>query len=185
MNTSFNVIVAMEKGTQVIGRENDMPWHIPSDLKHFKSVTVGGIVIMGRNTYDSIVNAIGKPLPSRVNIVITRDESKHDTIMDNGVIFKDSLESALKLASLISYDRGVFVIGGGQIYKEAIGLRPKRLHITWVSKRGGDSISEPGDVKFPDIDFEKYYLDESFEYNGDENYELEFNAYQILEDGNN
>ncbi len=109
-------IIAAFSNNRVIGRDGDMPWRLSGDLKRFKEVTMDKPVIMGRKTFDSI----GKPLPGRTNIVISRRETL--PYMD-GVLVVDSYEGAVELAKQKAWDKGVgeaFVIGGGQIYKQAI-----------------------------------------------------------------
>jgi dihydrofolate reductase len=128
----------------VIGGGNTLVWDIPEDLKHFRDKTRGHTVIMGRKTFESI----GRPLPNRKNIVITRDPS----YASEGINVVGSLDEALRLASL---EQGkefeenqdeveVFVIGGGEIYKQAID-RANKLYITEVHQ------DFDGDTKFPDI----------------------------------
>ena len=101
----ISIIVAMSNNN-VIGINNTLPWHIPQDLKRFKSLTMGNPIVMGRKTFDSI----GRPLPGRKNIVITRNE---DSIIE-GVEIVNSINSLL---ALIKNEEHVFVIGGEQIYK--------------------------------------------------------------------
>ena len=104
--TTISLIAAMANN-RVIGKDNDMPWHMPADLAHFKKVTLGKPVIMGRKTFESI----GRPLPGRTNIVITRNlDWQHD-----GVEVVDSPEQAL--AKVAGVDE-VMIIGGGNIYQQ-------------------------------------------------------------------
>ena len=113
-NTKVSLIVAVDEN-RGIGKNGKMPWHIPADLKRFKELTIGNIVIMGRKTFESI----GSPLPHRLNIIITRDSS----FKASGVIVANSLEEALRQAQgklSESVDSEIFIIGGGQIFKEAI-----------------------------------------------------------------
>src|ERR1019366_8784483 len=105
MTISF--IVAKAKNN-VIGKNNQLIWHLPADLKYFKKMTMGRTVIMGRKTYDSM----GKPLPGRMNVVITRQHNFHP----DGVIVEPSIESALKDLKV----EEVFIIGGGEIFKHAM-----------------------------------------------------------------
>lgn len=129
---------------RVIGRNNKLPWHLPNDLKYFKQVTTGKPVIMGRKTYDSI----GKPLPNRVNIVITRDEA----YQAEGVKVVHSLEAALELAEAECLVHGVeeaMVIGGAEIYKQALP-QAERLYITFVHAH------VEGDAEFPEFDLNAY-----------------------------
>ena len=135
------VLVAAHARNGVIGRDGDMPWRLPSDLKHFKAATLGTPVIMGRKTYLSI----GRPLPGRANVVISRSGFSAD-----GVETVDSLDAALELARNHANNSGanqVSVIGGGQIYALAIG-RADELLLTEV-----DAVIE-GDTVFPIIDSE-------------------------------
>lgn len=106
----ITIVVAISQNN-AIGRDNQLLWHLPADLKHFKSITTGHTVIMGRKTYDSI----GKPLPNRRNIVITRQQG----LQLAGIEVVNSLEEAL---SLCKTDEEVFIIGGAEIYKQALPL---------------------------------------------------------------
>ncbi|WP_047032543.1 dihydrofolate reductase [Hoeflea sp. IMCC20628] len=133
------VLVAAHARNGVIGRDGDMPWRLPSDLKHFKAVTLGTPVIMGRKTYLSI----GRPLPGRANIVVSRSGFSAD-----GVQTVDSVEAALELARDHARNAGgsqVSVIGGGEIYAQAIGLADE-LCLTEVD------AEIDGDTVFPAID---------------------------------
>ncbi len=133
------LIVAMAENG-IIGRGNDLPWHLSGDLKHFKSVTMGKPVIMGRKTFDSI----GKPLPGRANIVVTRDPS----LRAEGVRVVHDFHEALRVAEGIARADGaeeMIVIGGAQIYELALP-KADRIYLTKVHQ------SVDGDVRFPDID---------------------------------
>lgn len=133
------IVAAMTKPKQVIGNNNQLLWHIPDDLKHFKALTLGKPVIMGRKTFTSIVTQLGKPLPNRTNIVITRDTSyKYE-----GVKIAHSLREALELAKDENPEE-IHIGGGGEIYKQALPLVSK-LHITWVNS------DITGDTIFPDF----------------------------------
>ena len=136
MHVSIIVAIA-ENG--VIGAKGGMPWRLSTDLKRFKRDTMGKPVIMGRKTFESI----GKPLPGRHNIVVTRDANWNA----EGVSVAHSLEEALKVAESNAGDPDteICIIGGGQLYGEAIG-RADRLYVTHV-------MTEPeGDTYFPEID---------------------------------
>lgn len=133
------VLVAAHARNGVIGLDGDMPWRLPSDLRHFKAVTLGTPVIMGRKTYLSI----GRPLPGRANIVVSRSGFSAE-----GAETVASLEAALDLARSHARQTGadrVSVIGGGEIYALAIGLADE-LVLTEV-----DAEIE-GDTVFPAID---------------------------------
>jgi len=138
----LSVIVAIAENG-VIGGGNQLLWHIPEDLKRFKSVTTGHTVIMGRKTFESI----GKPLPGRVNIVISRNPNFHP----DGVLVASSLAAALELAK---NDSEAFIIGGGEIYRQALPLASK-LYVTRVHK------SYEGDTTFPLINPNEWELIQS------------------------
>lgn len=125
------VLVAAMARDRVIGHEGGMPWHLPADLKHFKALTLGHPVIMGRRTFDSI----GKALPGRTNIVITRGRPE----LPQGVVRAGSLDEALRVVE----DESVMVIGGGEIYRQALP-RADRLELTLIDA----DIS--GDTQFPE-----------------------------------
>lgn len=137
---SLSLIVATDE-QGAIGRNNQLLWHLPSDLAWFKQQTLGKPVIMGRKTYDSI----GKPLPKRRNIVISRNPA----LEIPGVELANSLQSALKL---VGEETEVMVIGGGQIYSEALPLA-NRLYLTRVATTVADA-----DTFFPQIDFSQWSL---------------------------
>jgi dihydrofolate reductase len=135
---TLSLIVAMDRN-RVIGCDNALPWHLPEDLKYFKSVTMGKPIVMGRKTFESI----GRPLPGRLNIVITRNTGWQHP----GVVVAHSLSEALVLAGNDPPSREageVMVIGGEQIYRAAIE-QASRLYITRV-----DTEVE-GDAFFPDF----------------------------------
>ena len=114
------IVVAMGKNNE-IGLDNQLLWHLPKDLKHFKNLTSGHPIIMGRKTYESI----GKPLPNRTNIVISR---KKDWF-EEGILIVGTIKEALKFAKKI--DPEVYIIGGATIYEQTIALAD-RLEITRV-----------------------------------------------------
>ena len=121
---------------RVIGRDNDLPWRLPEDLAHFKAVTMGHTLVMGRRTFDSI----GRPLPGRRTVVVTRQPGwSHD-----GVEVAHSLPEALRRA-VGDGDTEVFVVGGGQVYAEAMPVAT-RLLLTEVEQ------SPEGDTLFPEVD---------------------------------
>ena len=129
---------------RVIGRDNKLPWHLPNDLKYFKRLTTGKPVIMGRKTYDSI----GKPLPNRTNIIITRDQS----FKAEGIKVVHTLDAAIELAEaecLISGAEEVIVMGGAEIYKLALPAAD-RLYITFVH------ADVEGDAYFPEFELDAY-----------------------------
>lgn len=132
------IIVAQAKN-RVIGINNKLPWHLPEDLRYFKQVTMGKPIIMGRKTFESI----GRSLPGRTNIVITR---QNDYAPD-GVKVVDSLEAAYELAESIGLINGIdeaMVIGGAQIYASALP-KADRLYLTQVD------AEIDGDAWFPEV----------------------------------
>jgi dihydrofolate reductase len=134
------VLIAAIGENRVIGRDNQLPWRLRSDLQHFKTVTRGKPIVMGRKTFESI----GKPLPERTNIVVTRDAAWRMP----GTVSAASLEAALQLAREDAGKRGaeeIMVIGGSDIFTAAMPLAD-RLEITHVH------ASPEGDVFFPEID---------------------------------
>lgn len=135
-------IIAARAANGVIGKRNDLPWYLPEDLKRFKELTTGHTVIMGRNTYESIINRLGKPLPNRKNIVITRNP---DYVVAEGVEKFSSLPEALT-----AQDSDVFLIGGQRIFEEGLGLADT-LYLTELHK------DYDGDVYFPEFDQSKWH----------------------------
>ena len=130
-------LIAAVARNGVIGAEGDMPWRIPEDFAFFKRTTMGHPMVMGRATFDSI----GRPLPGRRSIVVTRSQTwRHD-----GVEVAHSLDDALRLAACGAGGDEVFVVGGGQIYRQAMPLAD-RLLITEVD------LEPDGEVTFPEID---------------------------------
>ncbi|MCJ8169611.1 dihydrofolate reductase [Atopomonas sediminilitoris] len=125
---------------QVIGVDNQLPWHLPEDLQHFKRMTLGKPVIMGRKTWDSI----GRPLPGRLNIVISRQADLH---LSGAEVFTD-LPAALRRArdwAQLEQAEEIMLIGGAQLYRQALPLA-ERLYLTRVA------LAPEGDAFFPALD---------------------------------
>ena len=135
MNPNIAVVVTAADNN-VIGRDNAMPWHIPEDFKHFKTVTMGKPCIMGRKTFESILAQLGKPLPGRVNIVVSRKNYQHD-----GALTCKDLSEAIEQGGKIETDE-ICIIGGAQIYAQALELA-KKIYLTRVHQ------SPEGDAFFP------------------------------------
>ena len=129
----LSLIAAMDNN-RLIGCDNDLPWHLPADLQHFKSVTMSKPILMGRKTYDSI----GRPLPGRQNIVLTRLSD----VQIEGVTVVNSIEDAMKAAKNVEE---VMVIGGSSIY-ELVLPKADRMYLSFV-----DGEFE-GDAWFPEFD---------------------------------
>ena len=142
---TVSIVVAISEN-HVIGKDNKLLWHLPKDLKHFKDITMGHTVIMGRKTYDSV----GRPLPKRRNIIITRQ-----AITIEGCEIVSSIEAAL---GLCKDENEVFIVGGAEIYKQVLH-QTDRIYLTVVHQ-----IFE-GDSYFPAIDKHiwKEVLREDFE----------------------
>ncbi|WP_174493757.1 dihydrofolate reductase [Acinetobacter sp. Marseille-Q1623] len=132
-------VVAMDQ-QRCIGKGNDLPWHISADLKHFKEITQGGVVVMGRKTLESM----GRALPKRVNWVITRDPNW----TFEGVKRAHSIEDALALATsdVLASEKpsSIFIIGGGEIFKQTMHIAD-RLELTHVE------LDVQGDAHYPEI----------------------------------
>ncbi|MGZ5407529.1 MAG: dihydrofolate reductase [Aeromicrobium sp.] len=135
---TVTIVVAMGSDG-VIGVDGDMPWYLPGDLAHFKRVTLGHTMIMGRKTYESI----GRPLPGRTTIVVTRQPDWSA----EGVLTAADFDEALAVASAL--DDGAFVVGGAQIYAEALQRGVvDRLIVTHID------ATPAGDTYFPDVDWD-------------------------------
>ena len=148
-------VVAIGKNRE-LGYEGKLLWHIPDDLKRFKQLTLGHPIIMGRKTFESIVGYLGRPLPERTNIVVTRDAAwKHE-----GVIIASSLEEAIAKGRELD-EQEVHIGGGAEIYKQALPLIDK-LCLTII-----DDTKE-ADTFFPPYDnqFTKKVFEEAHEWNG-------------------
>ncbi|MCH8499738.1 MAG: dihydrofolate reductase [Marinobacter sp.] len=162
------IIVAMARN-RVIGKNNALPWYLPGDLKYFKQVTMGKPVIMGRKTFESI----GRPLPGRLNVVITRNP---DWQAPAGVLVVTSLADALVKAEAQAVIEGgdeIMIIGGGQIYTEALPL-VERLYLTQVH------ADVAGDAYFPEVDLDTWQElgREDFSASGHNPYDYSFVVYQ-------
>lgn len=151
----LSIIVAVAQ-EGVIGRNNDLIWHISEDLRHFKAVTSGHPIIMGRKTYESL----GRPLPNRTNVVITR----RSDLDAEGCTVVGSLEEAIKL---FPTTEEVFIIGGGQIYAQAMPLAD-RFYLTEVE------APFEGDTFFPEWDRAEWEVIEEQRFERGEKFEYPF-----------
>lgn len=146
-----SLIVAMS-ANGVIGRDGDLPWHLPADLRYFKKTTMGHHLIIGRATWDEV----GRPLPGRIMVVVTRNR----TFEADGVLVAHSLESAL---TLVRDDEEPFIGGGAEIYRQALESEiVDRLYITRVH------AEVEGDTFFPTIDLDGWLLADRVDHPADE-----------------
>ena len=149
-------IVAAIGRNRVLGKDKQLLWHIPDDLKRFKQLTFGHPVIMGRKTFESIIASLGKPLPGRTNIVVTRGAWNHE-----GVITATSIEEAIEKAKEAPGGEEIIIGGGGEIYRQALPLVDK-LHLTLIED------NKEGDSYFPEYEkeFTKMVFEEAREHEG-------------------
>ena len=153
----ISLVVAMDE-QRGIGIDGGLPWHLPNDLKNFKSITMSHHIIMGRKTYESI----GRPLPGRIMIVITRN---HDYEAE-GCLIVHSLDGAIKLARE-NGENEAFIIGGGEIFSEAIDLAD-RIYLTQVH------TAAEVDVYFPDIDPDEWLETETEAHQADQKHQFSY-----------
>ncbi|HKI73796.1 MAG TPA: dihydrofolate reductase [Pseudomonadales bacterium] len=136
-------IVVARSRNNVIGNGNEIPWRVKGEQKLFKEITMGGILVMGRKTYDSI----GRPLPGRETIIVTRNPE----YSAEGCRIAPSLEAALELAR--RSDRPIYIVGGGEIYRQALPV-VDAVHITTIE------TDVEGDVTFPDFPTSAFRLED-------------------------
>lgn len=134
----ISAIVAMD-ANRVIGKNNQLPWHLPADLKHFKAITMGKPIVMGRKTYESI----GRPLPGRLNVIVTRD--RHLQAPDCLIVH--SLKEAI---DRLADHEEIVIIGGAELFQHALAFI-KRLYLT--------EIHHPfeGDTVFPELNLKEWH----------------------------
>ena len=151
-----SAIAAMGKN-RVLGNNNQLLWHIPDDLRRFKTLTLGHPIVMGRKTFESIVAVLGKPLPGRTNVVVTRDFSWQY----EGVVAVGSIKEAIEKAKAAEGGDEVFIGGGGEIYRQALPFTD-RLYLTLIDDE------KEGDSFFPayEEDFKKRVFEEVRDHEG-------------------
>ena len=157
------IVVAISENN-AIGKDNELLWYLPKELRHFKTITNGHTVIMGRKTFESF----GKPLPGRTNIVITNQENWTQP----GTIVVKDLDEALQAAEGTDA-KEAFVIGGGQIFRQSIS-RANRIYLTRVHTK------LEGDVFLPDINENDWELVSSLDFNADEKHAYAY-SFQVWE----
>lgn len=143
-------LIAAMANNRVIGLNNQMPWHLPADLKHFKSITLGKPVIMGRKTYESI----GKSLPGRKNIIISRQSN----LNIEGCTVTPSIDAAIEEASDAEE---IIIMGGATIYQQTLSIA-NRLYLTFIN------LDTEGDAHFPKWDEAEWSCSSSEKHNPDE-----------------
>lgn len=165
-NIPVVIVAGIGAKTRAIGKDNELLFHVPDDLKRFKELSMGHPIILGRKTFESIVSMIGKPLPGRTNIIVTRDESyRHE-----GIKVAHSLEKAFELAAH-EYPREIHIGGGAEMYKQALPYVDKLFLTLFESEMEGDSsfpeyaddfeevarhgIREHEGLKYEWVDFER------------------------------
>ncbi len=159
----LSAIVAISNNN-VIGKDNELPWYLPADLKYFKKITINHPVIMGRKSYE----AIGQPLPKRTNIVLTQDPY----YLSSNILIAHSIEEALALAYDLESDE-VFVIGGAMIFEICLPLLD-RLYITEIH------ADFDGDTFFPDWNREEWNLISEEHHSSDKKNEFDY-SFKIYE----
>ncbi|MBX3020866.1 MAG: dihydrofolate reductase [Bdellovibrionales bacterium] len=143
--TLSHIVAAAEN--DVIGVNNALPWDIPEDMKFFREKTKGKALIMGRKTFESV----GHPLPQRLNVVVTRQ--KDYTFDAPNVVVKPDLKSAIEYCKTQTskYGEEIFIIGGGEIFKESMGI-VDMIYLTRIHKE------YPGDIRYPKVDSKNFEL---------------------------
>lgn len=158
MNTTLPLcLIAALAQNRVIGRDNQLPWHLPADLKHFKALTLGKPIIMGRKTWDSL----GRPLPGRLNLVVSRQSDLH---LEGAEVFP-SLDAALVRAEAWARKEDaeeLMLIGGAQLYEQGLA-QADRLYLTRVE------LSPEGDAWFPEVSDARWHLASSIEHQAVDN----------------
>lgn len=155
-----SLVVAMARN-RVIGRANRLPWHLPAELAHFKRVTMGRPIVMGRRTFESI----GKALPGRLNIVVSRNRA----FLATGCVVVASLEAAVTAAGDAEE---MCVIGGTSLFREALAIA-HRIHLTRVE------ADVPGDTYFPEFDLSQWNEKEITHHAADDRHAFPFTILQL------
>lgn len=156
----ISLIVAMDKN-RAIGKSGGLPWYLPADLLHFKQITSGHPIIMGNKTF----NSIGRTLPKRTNIVVTRRPGS----FPEGVLVASSLKEAIDLAKQSEGADEIFVIGGGEVFKESINMAD-RLYVTEI-----ETEVMGADIFFPEICDNIWKETERVRYQRDDKNEFNYN----------
>lgn len=161
----ISIIVAVAENG-VIGKDNQLLWRLSDDLKQFKALTSGHAIIMGRKTFDSI----GKPLPKRTNIVITRQDKVSE---DTSVLVANSIERAVEMAKELKGDDEIFIIGGGNIYEQSLAITDK-VYLTEVK------TTIDGDTYFPALSEDEWEEISRKPYQKNEKNEYDFDVVELV-----
>ncbi|CAH0996565.1 Dihydrofolate reductase [Emticicia aquatica] len=159
-------IIVATTNNGVIGKDNQLLWKLSADLKQFKALTTGHSVIMGRKTFDSI----GRALPNRTNIVISRQK---DLIFPEGVLQTNSLEKAIEIAENYVGNEEIFIIGGGNVYEQALKITDK-VYLTEVK------TSMEGDAFFPNLDRSEWSEISRISHIKDDKNEYDFDFVELI-----
>jgi dihydrofolate reductase len=159
-------IIVATTNNGVIGKDNQLLWKLSADLKQFKALTTGHSVIMGRKTFDSI----GRALPNRTNIVISRQK---DLIFPEGVLQTNSLEKAIEIAKNYPGNEEIFIIGGGNVYEQALKITDK-VYLTEVK------TSMEGDAFFPNLDRSEWSEISRISHIKDDKNEYDFDFVELI-----
>jgi dihydrofolate reductase len=157
-------IIAAVAENSVIGANNQLIWHLPEDLKYFKKITMGKYILMGRKTWESI----GKPLPGRTNIIIT----KNPDYKAEGCLIFHSLHEAVDYSESQEQDE-IFIIGGGKIYRNALKLTNK-IYLTKVHTKCR------GDAFFPELNNNEWEIIDKVKYKKDDRHPYDFDMLQLI-----
>lgn len=157
------ILVAAVARNNAIGRDNDLLWHLPDDFKHFKELTTGNTILMGRKTFESFP----KPLPNRIHYIISRQS---DYLVPEGGFLFHNIDEAIEYAKEQQLEQ-IFVIGGGEIYRQTID-KATHLEITWV-----DYAPEKADAFFPEIDLNIWKSEEKKHHPADEKHKYSFDIF--------
>jgi dihydrofolate reductase len=162
----FSLIVAMANHN-CIGRNNDLPWHVPEDLKRFKTLTLEKPVVMGRKTFESILARLGKPLPKRKTLLISGSGYQYDGVDCENVITYTSLKELINSVPHDFPNDEIMIAGGASIYAQALPFVGK-LYLTFI-----DTNVENGDAFFPTLDPKEWTISASETFSGEPNYRFE------------
>lgn len=157
---NLSLIVAFDQN-YVIGNNNSIPWNFPKDLINFKKITTNNVCIMGRNTWESLPDKY-KPLPNRINIVISSSYYKNNKLKDLGVLVFKNIIDSINFCKLNYSDKEIFIIGGSKLYKDSLSFKElKKMIITHIK------YEYPGNVFFPKFQWKDWKVSKILDINMD------------------